>query len=93
MSASCNDRPILRVAVSAVDGRDESRLQMALAEIAGQDSRLSINTQQQGRAYSVAGKAESDLESACDRLRDKYHLAINVGPPEAILIETIRTQA
>jgi elongation factor G len=93
MSGSSKGRPILRLAVGAADSADDKRLENALAEIAIQSVNISISTQPQGRLYGLEGKTESELDSICGRLRDQYHLAINVGPPEAVLIETIRKQA
>ncbi len=93
MSGSSKGRPILRLAVSAADSADDKRLENALAEIAIQSANISISTQPQGRLYGLDGRTESELDSICDRLRDQYHLTINVGSPEAVLIETIRKRA
>lgn len=93
MSESSTDRPILRLVVSAVDGADDTQLRAALSQIAGQNTSVNVNAQPQDGHYSLEGRAESDLDSICDRLRDEYHLAINVGPPTAILLETVRKQA
>lgn len=93
MSAPGKDGPILRVAVSAVEDVDDARLQTALSEVASRDFRVIINTQHQGKSFSIAGKSKSDLESICDRLRDEYELVLNIGPFEAILLETFRTHA
>lgn len=84
----------MRMAVSAVDVADDQRLQSALAEIAGQrHPSVIINPYPQDRLYDLEGTAESELDLICDRLRDDYRIAINVAPPQAILIETIRKQA
>lgn len=93
MSGSSKSRPILRLVISAADSADEDRLKRALTEIEEREPSVSINTQPKGTHYGLEGRAESELKSICDRLRDEYHLAINVSPPEAILLETIRQQA
>ncbi|MGO8719897.1 MAG: hypothetical protein ACLQMO_11855 [Acidobacteriaceae bacterium] len=93
MSGTGKSPPILRLAVSAADPADEECLQRALLELAGQVSEVSINPQPQDGLYRIEGRAESDLDSVCDRLRDEHHLAINVGPPMAIFLETVRKQA
>src|ERR1022692_1826988 len=93
MSGSSKGHPIFHLVVSAADGADDKRLQTALVEIAGQDPSVSINTQPQERLYSLEGRAESDLESVCDRLRDEYQLGINVGALKAVFLETIRKHA
>jgi elongation factor G len=93
MSGSSKGHPIFHLVVSAADGADDKRLQTALVEIAGQDPSVGINTQPQERLYSLEGRAESDLESVCDRLRDEYQLGINVGALKAVFLETIRKHA
>jgi len=93
MSESSKDRPILRLAVSAMNAADDSHLQAALLQIAGQNTSVSVNAQPQEGHYSLEAMTESALDSVCDRLRDEYRLAINVGPPTAILLETVRKEA
>ena len=93
MSGTVKSPPILRLAVSAADPADDERLQRALVEIAGQVSEVSINPQPQDGLYRIEGRTESDLDSVCDRLRDEHHIAIDVGPPMAIFLETVRKQA
>ena len=94
MSDSSKSRPFLRLLVSAVDAADDQRLQRALIQIAGEDHpRASVNTQPKDGQYSLEGRSESDLDLICDRLQDNYGIAVNVGPPQAILLETIRKRA
>ena len=81
--------PIVRLTVSASDSTHDKRLQTALVEIAAQDPTLRVDAEQMGIAHSLEGSSASHLESICNRLRDEYHLAINVSPPEAVLVETI----
>lgn len=94
MSNSGMGRPILRLAVGAADVSDDQRLQKALEEIAAEKHPSGIiNTHPRDRKYSLEGTTESELDSICDRLRDEYHLAIIVGAPTAILLETVRKRA
>lgn len=94
MSGPSQERPFLRLPISAADPADAQRLRMALVEIAGRDHpKVSINTQPKDGLFSLEGTTESDLDLICDRLRDEYSLAIKVEPPQAILLETIRKQA
>jgi elongation factor G len=90
MSGSSRGRPFLCLTISAVDRGDDERLQKALAEIASCDPRICVNLQPVKDSHIVEGESESQLNSICDRLRDEYQLAINVGGPEPILLETIR---
>ena len=93
MSESSKDRPILRLVVSPVNSADHAHLQAALVEIAGQNTSVNINAQPQEGQYRFEAATEFDLDSICDRLRAEYHLAIDVGPPTAILLETFRKRA
>ena len=83
----------MRLLVSPLNGADNTRLQAALVEIAGQNTSVSVNAQPQEGHYSLEAMTESALDSVCDRLRDDFHLSIDVGPPAAILLETVRKQA
>ena len=93
MGESISGGAILRLVISAVNDADDRRLRTALVQIAGQNTSVTINAQPQEGLYSLDGRTESELDSICDRLRDEYHLAINVGPPTAILLETVRKKA
>ena len=93
MSESSKGRAFLRLVISAVDSTNDTYLQAALVRIARQNTSVTFNAQPRGGRYSLEGRTESDLDSVCDRLRDEYHLAINFGPPTAVLLETVRKQA
>src|SRR5215469_13621810 len=93
MSGPNKNRSILRLVVSAVDGADAKLLEKALSEIASQDTGVSISTQPQEGLFRLEGRTASDLYSICDRLRDDYRLAFNIGTLTAILLETVRRQA
>jgi len=93
MSEPSKDRAFLRLAISAVNSADDMHLQAALTQIAGQDTAVIFNLEPRESVYSLEGRAESDLDSVCNRLRDEYHLAINVEPPTAVLLETVRKEA
>src|ERR1700723_1761454 len=90
MTGSSKGRPYLYLTVSAVDCRDDERLQNALVEIASRDPLISTNPQPMKGSHIVEGETESKLDAICDRLRDEYKLSINVGAPTVILLETIR---
>jgi elongation factor G len=91
VSESSRDRPIVRLVVSPVNASDATHLEASLRQIAGQNSRVSFSARE--TSYSLEGKSESDLDSICDFLRDESHIAIKVGAPAPILLETIRKQA
>lgn len=90
MTGSISGYPIVQITVSASDTTDDKRLQAILAEIAGQQITVNIYTQPTERTHSIEGSSKSHLQWICNRLRDEYHLAIDVGPFRAILVETVR---
>ena len=91
MSESNKGRAILRLLISPVNSSDHARMETALGQIASHQS--SVNIKAQDGSYKLEGRTESDLDSVCDRIRDEFHLEINVSAPTAILLETIRKDA
>lgn len=83
----------MRVTVSAAEDSDNERLRKALMGIAGEDRSLRMVAKPEGAAYVLEGISESQLDGICDRISDEYRLAIRVGAPEVILVETIRGTA
>jgi elongation factor G len=82
----------MHLTVRAVDSSAEKHLQTALDEVASRDPSVSI-TQSENGAFVLKGTTESHLESICDHIRHECHLAIDVSPLRAVLIEAIRKQA
>lgn len=82
--------PIVQVTVGASTSADEKRLEAVLAVIAGQNPTVNIHTQPVGSSHSIEAQGRSQLERICELIRDEYHLAINIGPIRAALLETIR---
>jgi elongation factor G len=93
MSESSKNHDFLRLTLRAVSAADDMHLQAALSQISGQHKAVTFNVEPRDGVYSLEGRAESDLDPICDQLRDEYHLAISVGPPTAVLLETVLTKA
>jgi elongation factor G len=75
-------RPILSLAIRPKIDTDWPRLHQALSEIGGQD----------GEAI-VRGVNEHDLKSICDRIVQQYGIALDLGEPTVIYLETVRKTA
>lgn len=75
-------RPILSRAIRPKVDADWPRLQQALNEIGGQD----------GGAI-VRGMDERDLESICDRIVQRYGIALDLGEVKVIYLEAVRKTA
>lgn len=79
--------------VSASDIRDCDRLRTALAEIAIQNPAVGVKNLSQDGFFTLEGRAKADLQLICDRLRDVYGLAVDVGLLDVVLLETVRKRA
>jgi elongation factor G len=74
-------RPIISRAIRPKIDADWPRLQQALSEI-GQDGET-----------IVCGADEQDLESICNRIVHQYGIALELGEPTVIYLETVRRRA
>jgi len=75
-------RPILSRTIRPQIDSDWPRLQQALSEIGGQDEQT-----------IVSGVDELHLESICHRIVHQYGIALDLGEPTVIYLETIRKTA
>jgi elongation factor G len=75
-------RPIISRTIRPKIDTDWPRLQQVLSEIGGQDSQT-----------IVCGADEQHLESICDRIVHQYGIALDLGEPTVIYLETIRKPA
>ncbi len=87
------DHPFLRLELSASDDAGFDHLDAALTEIANCDRSVGIKKRPHQRLFILEGRAKADLQSICDRIRNEYHLAVNVGLLDVAFLETIRKQA
>jgi elongation factor G len=74
-------RPVISRAIRPKIDSDWPRLQQALSEI-GQDGET-----------TVCGADEQDLESICNRIVHQYGIALDLGEPTVIYLETVRKTA
>lgn len=93
MRRSSEGNPILSFAVTAAECAENERLRKALVEIAARNSSVRVQAEPQQNTHTIEGMTESELDAICDLLREEYGMAIQVGPPTAILLETVRTSA
>jgi elongation factor G len=75
-------RPIIFRAIRPKIDTDWPRLQQALGEIGGQAGQT-----------TVCGADEQDLESICHRIVHQYGIALDLGEPTVIHLETVRKSA
>ena len=85
--------PILQLEICAASDADKERLQAALEGVAGPRSNVRVMKRSNDGIFLVQGRDKSDIEAICDRLRDEFNLAVNVGLLEPVLIKRIRKPA
>lgn len=90
MRGSSKDHPIVSVVVSSPDNDVDGHLQQALTKLTHFDPTVSFSNSTKGGTFVLEGRSVTQLEVICDRICDEYHLAIDVGTPRAILLETVR---
>ncbi|MTI45579.1 translation elongation factor 2 (EF-2/EF-G) [Roseibium hamelinense] len=84
--------PVLAVAVSANQRKDEVRLSAALAKLVEEDPSLEVEQNQTTGQTILRGQGEMHLRVARERLAGKYGLDLHVAPPEVPYAESIRAR-
>lgn len=83
--------PVLSVALSAAERKDEVKLSSALAKLVEEDPGLKVSQSGHSGETLLQGQGEMHLRVAQERLRGKYGLAIDVHAPKVAYRETIRS--
>ncbi|WP_439529368.1 elongation factor G [Pannonibacter sp.] len=83
--------PVLSVALSAAECKDEVKLSSALAKLVEEDPGLKVSQSGQSGETLLQGQGEMHLRVAQERLRGKYGLSIDVHAPKVAYCETIRS--
>ncbi len=88
-------KPMFAFAISAANRSDEVKLSAALAKLIDEDPALKLEQDAELQQTLLWGQGELHLRVALDRLKNKYHIGIDVKPPRTPYRETIRrgTQA
>jgi elongation factor G len=93
MSKNTPSRRIISVAIRPKAHDDRQRLQQALSDLSRQDSTMSITAVSADDQIIVSGTGELHLEIICDRIVREFKIAIDIGEPKVIYLETIRKPA
>lgn len=83
--------PVIDLAIEPSTKQDQSRLSEIIQTIVKEDPSLKASTNSSGQLI-LAGMGELHLEIVIDRLRQDYHLNLNVGQPNVAYKETISQQ-
>jgi len=78
------------LSISVKDHKDEVRLSTALNKLTEEDRGLSWETSEGTHETLLRGINDEHLSLALDRLKRRYGLEVNVGPPSVAIKESIR---
>ncbi|MBK8009672.1 MAG: elongation factor G [Rhizobiales bacterium] len=84
--------PVLSLAISAAERKDDVKLGLALAKLADEDPSLSIVHNADLGEIVLFGQGEMHLRVAVERLRDRFGVKVLTHPPRVGYRETIRKQ-
>ncbi|MBY0532058.1 MAG: elongation factor G [Xanthobacteraceae bacterium] len=84
--------PVLSLAVSAAERKDDVKLGLALAKLAEEDPSLSIVHNADLGEIVLYGQGEMHLRVAVERLHDRFGVKVHTHPPRVGYRETIRKQ-
>lgn len=85
--------PLFAYAVTAANRNDEVKLSAALAKLVDEDPSLKVEPDPEMHQTLLWGQGEIHLKVALDRMRSKYHIAVEPHPPRTPYRETIRRSA
>jgi elongation factor G len=93
MTASSKDHPIVSMVVNSLSKDADGRLQRALTELTRLDPTVRVRKCSEDGQFTLEGWRVAQLQVICDRIRDEYQVAVGLGAPSAILLETVRETA
>jgi elongation factor G len=85
--------PLFAYAVTAANRNDEVKLSGALAKLVDEDPSLRVEPDPEMHQTLLWGQGEIHLKVALDRMRSKYHIAVEPHAPRTPYRETIRKSA
>jgi elongation factor G len=88
-----NQRLIVSVAIQPQSDSDRDRLLHALRDLGQEDRTIGIATGRADGEMIISGVGELQLENICDRIVHEYKVALYVGQPHVIYLETIREKS
>ncbi|MFI5411634.1 elongation factor G [Kaistia sp. UC242_56] len=85
--------PVIALAVSPAERKDETKLSAALQRLSEESPALVVTQDEETSEIRLAGQGEMHLRVALERLAARYGLKVETRPPTIPYRETIRTQA
>jgi elongation factor G len=85
--------PVITMAIEPRTMADQAKLAFALEKLVAEDPTLQVAFDEERGQTILSGMGELHLEVCVRRLRDEFHLAVNIGKPQVVYRETIQAEA
>ncbi len=86
-------KPVMSVAVEPKTSRDQERLAESLLKLSEEDPTFQVKFDEDIGQTIISGMGELHLDVLINRLKDEYHLDVNVGRPQVVYRETVEKEA
>jgi elongation factor G len=93
MRASSKDHPIVSIVVNSLTGAADERLLHALTELTRLDKTVRVIKCVGDGEFVLEGWRVAQLQVISDRVRDEFGIETELGPPRAVLLDTVRETA
>jgi elongation factor G len=81
--------PVIEMKILPKKLKDQEKLGIALSKLANEDPSFNVRFDEETEETIIAGMGELHLEIIVDRLKDEFHVDVEVGEPSVSLRETI----
>ncbi|MEZ5401088.1 MAG: elongation factor G [Bryobacteraceae bacterium] len=85
--------PSIAYAIHAKTRQDEDRMGNAIARVLEEDQALRFYRDEQTKEFLVAGSGQQHVEIICSKLKNRYHVDVELHSPKIPYRETIRGSA
>jgi len=86
-------QPVMSFAITPKAKGDEEKMAAGLRRLSEEDPTLQMRRDQQTGEQLLSGLSQMQVEVACDRLRGRFHVDVELHPPRVPYKETIRKEA
>jgi elongation factor G len=85
--------PVTSIAVEPKSRADQEKLGLFLGKLADEDPTFRVKFEEDTGQTLISGMGELHLDVIVRRLRDDFHVAVNVGKPQVVYRETVTQRA
>src|SRR5207244_9786699 len=85
--------PVMGVAITPKAKGDEEKMATGRRRLSEEDPTLQLRRDPQTGEQLLSGLSQMQVEVACDRLRSRFHVDVELHPPRVPYKETIRKEA